>query len=142
MLELESPRWTGTRFVLRTGKAMGELRKGVALRFRTAAPACDPNEAERIAPDRLWIEVDAPSGAREPAAQVTAPGERTAYSHVLSDLLSGSSRLSVSAEEAELAWRIVDPVLQAWAADAVPLLEYPAGAAGPPPLEETAGSTH
>ena len=59
----------------------------------------------------------------------------------LTDLLSGSSRLSVSGEEAEQAWRIVDPVLQAWAEGAVPLLEYPAGSAGPPPLEETAGST-
>jgi glucose-6-phosphate 1-dehydrogenase len=47
----------------------------------------------------------------------------------------------VSGEEAEQAWRIVDPVLQAWAEDAVPLLEYPAGAASPPPLEGTAGST-
>jgi glucose-6-phosphate 1-dehydrogenase len=44
----------------------------------------------------------------------------------------------VSGEEAEQAWRIVDPVLQAWAQDAVPMLEYPAGAAGPAPLDEIA----
>jgi glucose-6-phosphate 1-dehydrogenase len=141
LLELDTPRWTGTRFVLRTGKALGTPRKGVALHFRTAAPACDPRDAERVAADRLWIELDAPEETRQPGVQVAAPGERAAYGQVLTDLLSGGSRLSVSGEEAEQAWRIVDPVLQAWAEDAVPLLEYPAGAAGPPPLEGTAGST-
>lgn len=140
LLELDTPRWTGTRFVLRTGKALGTPRKGVALHFRTAAPACDPRDAERVAADRLWIELDAPEGSRQPGVQVS-PGEHTAYGQVLTDLLSESSRLSVSGEEAEQAWRIVDPVLQAWAQDAVPLLEYPAGTAGPPPLEGTAGST-
>jgi glucose-6-phosphate 1-dehydrogenase len=140
LLELDTPRWTGTRFVLRTGKALGTPRKGVALHFRTAAPACDPCDAERVAADRLWIELDAPEEGRQPGVQVASPGERTAYGQVLTDLLSGGGRVSVSGEEAEQAWRIVDPVLQAWAQDAVPMLEYPAGAAGPPPLEETAGS--
>ncbi|MGR7026781.1 glucose-6-phosphate dehydrogenase [Geodermatophilus sp. URMC 62] len=140
LLELDTPRWTGTRFVLRTGKALGTPRKGVALHFRTAAPACNPRDAERVAADRLWIELDAPEEGRQPGAQVAAPGERTAYGEVLTDLLSGGGRLSVSGEEAEQAWRIVDPVLQAWAQDAVPMLEYPAGAAGPPLFEGTAGS--
>lgn len=137
MLELDSPRWTGTRFVLRTGKALGTLRKGVALHFRGAAPACDPRDAQRVAADRLRIELDAPEQSRGPGVQVSSPGERTAYSQVLNDILSGGNRLSVSSQEAEQAWRIVDPVLQAWGQDAVPLLEYPAGASGPPPLEET-----
>jgi glucose-6-phosphate 1-dehydrogenase len=141
LLELDTPRWTGTRFVLRTGKALGTPRKGVALHFRTAAPACDPRDAQRVAADRLWIELDAPEETRQPGVQLAAPGERAAYGQVLTDLLSGGSRLSVSGEEAEQAWRIVDPVLQAWGQDAVPLLEYPAGAAGPPPIEETTGST-
>jgi glucose-6-phosphate 1-dehydrogenase len=115
---------------------MGTLRKGVALRFRGEAPQCDPSDAERIAPDRLWIELDAPEQSGQPGVQLpAAPGERTAYGSVLAELLSGGSRLSVSAEEAEQAWRIVDPVLQAWARDDVPLLEYPAGTDGPPPLD-------
>ena len=141
LLELNTPRWAGTRFLLRTGKALGTPRKGVALHFRTAAPACDPQDAERVGTDRLWIELDAPEETRHPGVRVASPGERAAYGQILTGLLSGSSRLSVSGKEAEQAWRIIDPVLQAWARDAVPLLEYPAGAAGPPPLERTAGST-
>lgn len=135
LLEVATPRWAGTRFTLRTGKGMGALRKGVALRFRGEAPQGDPGLAERIAPDVLWIELDAPEDSGEAGVQLpAAPGERTAYGAVLTELLSGGSRLSVTAEEAEQAWRIVDPVLQAWAHDEVPLLEYPAGSAGPPPL--------
>jgi glucose-6-phosphate 1-dehydrogenase len=33
--------------------------------------------------------------------------------------------------EAEEGWRILQPVLDAWAAGEVPLLEYPAGSTGP-----------
>jgi glucose-6-phosphate 1-dehydrogenase len=69
-----------------------------------------------------------------PGGRGTTPGELTAYCEVLTDVLAGSSRTSVGAEEAEEAWRVVDPVLAGWAAGAVPLLEYPAGSAGPPPL--------
>ena len=50
---------------------------------------------------------------------------------VLLDVLTGDNVLSVSGEEAEQAWRIVEPVLDAWSNDEVPLLEYPAGSAGP-----------
>jgi glucose-6-phosphate 1-dehydrogenase len=132
VFRVDTPRWAGTTFVLRTGKAMGASRKGIELRFRTAAPECDPRDAERGAPDRLWIPLEQPPVRR--GRHGTTPGELTAYCAVLTDVLAGSSRTSVGAEEAEQAWRVVDPVLQGWAAGAVPLLEYPAGSAGPPPL--------
>ena len=44
---------------------------------------------------------------------------------------SGGSRTSVSSAETEQAWRVVDPVLTAWAAGEVPLETYPAGSGGP-----------
>jgi glucose-6-phosphate 1-dehydrogenase len=133
VLAVDTPRWAGTRFVLRTGKALGASRKGVALHFRTTAPACDPRDAELVAPDQLWIPLEAAPESPQPGA-VHAPGELTAYCRVLTDVLTGGSVTSVSALEAEQAWRVVDPVLAAWAADTVPLLEYAAGSAGPPRL--------
>jgi glucose-6-phosphate 1-dehydrogenase len=124
VLRADTPRWAGTRFVLRTGKALGAQRKRVTVHFRTAAPECD----QRVAPDRLEIDLEAPG---RPGG---APGELTAYREVLTDVLTGRSRTSVGREEAEQAWRVVQPVLDGWAAGEVPLLEYPAGSAGPPPL--------
>jgi glucose-6-phosphate 1-dehydrogenase len=48
--------------------------------------------------------------------------------------LSGGSTLSVRGDEAEEAWRVVEPVLAAWRDGAVPLEEYAAGSDGPPPV--------
>jgi glucose-6-phosphate 1-dehydrogenase len=121
VLAVDTPRWAGTRFVLRTGKALAASRKGVAVHFRDAAT------------EDLWFPLEeAPRSARRGGVQT--PGELAAYCRVLTDVLTGGSVTSVSAAEAEQAWRVVDPVLAAWAAGTVPLLEYPAGSAGPPPL--------
>jgi glucose-6-phosphate 1-dehydrogenase len=50
---------------------------------------------------------------------------------VLLDILTGGSTLSVRADEAEQAWRVVTPVLESWRASQVPLEEYEAGSDGP-----------
>jgi glucose-6-phosphate 1-dehydrogenase len=131
VLELDSPRWAGTRFVLRAGKALAADRKGVLLHFRGAAPAGDRRRVERVAPDQLWIDLDGPAESSQPDGPAGVPGESAAYGRVLTDLLGGGSRTSVSGEEAEQAWRIVEPVLGAWADGSVPLLEYAAGSPGP-----------
>ena len=64
-----------------------------------------------------------------PPAAVLPP-----YARVLLDVLTNGSTLSVRGDEAEEQWRVVTPVLDAWTAGRVPLEEYPAGSAGPPPL--------
>lgn len=53
------------------------------------------------------------------------------YAHVLLDVLRGTRALSTNGDEAEQAWRIVSPVLEAWENGDVELEEYPAGSAGP-----------
>ncbi len=59
-------------------------------------------------------------------ADLPAP-DLPAYSRVLMDVLTGDSTLSIRADEAEQAWRVLTPVLQGWADNLVPLEEYPAG---------------
>jgi glucose-6-phosphate 1-dehydrogenase len=127
VLELDSERWRGTEFVLRAGKALGETRKGALVRFRS--PAGRPADA-------LWIGIDGPEDIGLSLGGVDLSGEPPpsdlpAYGRVLLDVLSGGSGLSVRGEEAEEAWRVMTPVLEAWAAGDVPLEEYPAGTAGP-----------
>jgi glucose-6-phosphate 1-dehydrogenase len=144
VLEVESERWAGTRFVLRAGKALARRRKGIAVHFRSGGgPAAETPEPAEI----LWIGIDGPNDivlsltgrASGPPARPRRleligeppPSELPPYAHVLLDLLAGGNRLSVGGDEAEEAWRIVTPVLQAWADGLVPLLEYPAGSRGP-----------
>ena len=128
VLEVDTPRWRGTRFVLRAGKALAASRKGVQLHPRPGV------QLPGAGGGPLWIELDEP-GAAEPGAEVN--GELLAYTAVLDDVLSGGNALSVSAQEAEQAWQIVEPLLRSWAAGAVPLLDYPAGSPGLPPLPGT-----
>ena len=120
VLEVDTPRWSGTRFVLRAGKGLAATRKGVLLHLR--------GTSGEGGGEQRWIDLDAPTsdGAGSPVQ-----GELAAYEQVLRDLLGGGSRLSVAREEAEQAWRVVEPVLRSWAAGVPPLLEHPAGSPGP-----------
>ena len=95
-----------TRVVLRTGKALARRRRGVLAGSR-------------------WLDLDAPELGRPGGA------EARAYERIVADLLSGGTRYAVGAEETELAWRLLTPVLRDWAAGAVALETYPAGSAGP-----------
>jgi glucose-6-phosphate 1-dehydrogenase len=161
VLELDRPRWAGTRFLLRAGKALARRRKGVVVRFRPVPHSPFGDDAARPAANELLIGIDGPeslalhltgSAAGPPPHSVplvlTAPApasEVPAYGRVLLDILAGGSTLSVRSDEAEQAWRVVTPVLQAWAGGLVPLDEYPAGSAGPPatgePTEHAAAPT-
>jgi glucose-6-phosphate 1-dehydrogenase len=116
-LTSDAERWAGTKFVLRAGKALARRRKGIILRFHEA--------------DALWIGIDGPEDIGLPATVPLPDAELPAYGSVLIDVLEGRSALSVRGDEAEQAWRVVTPVLEAWAGDAVPLEEYPAGSEGP-----------
>jgi glucose-6-phosphate 1-dehydrogenase len=59
------------------------------------------------------------------------PGSLLAYGEVLADLFDGDPSLSVRGDTAEECWRIVAPVLKAWADGEVPLDDYEAGSEGP-----------
>jgi glucose-6-phosphate 1-dehydrogenase len=150
VLELESWRWTGTRFVLRTGKALASRRKEAVVRFRLvpALPFGDDHPAVnelRIGLDgpydfalRLTGRATGPPAHLAPltlGAELPAP-ELPAYSRVLMDVLNGDNTLSIRGDEAEQAWRVMTPVMQTWADGQVPLEGYQAGSAGPPPLHD------
>ena len=59
------------------------------------------------------------------------PAELPAYGRLLLDVLNRDPALSIRGGEAEESWRVVTPVLDAWAKDLVPLQDYVAGSDGP-----------
>jgi glucose-6-phosphate 1-dehydrogenase len=144
-LGLDSWRWAGTKFTLRAGKAMARRRKGVIIHFHPVphlpfdAPIPSANEL-RIGldgPDNLTLHLTGSTPGPPPQLMplvleaVLPAADLRAYSQVLLDVLRGESALSIRGDEAEEAWRIMTPVLEAWANDLVPLEEYQAGSAGP-----------
>lgn len=146
VLHVENWRWAGVPFTLRSGKALGAERKEVIVRFRPVPHLAFGQDAQPGAdvlrlgldPDRLGLEL-AVNGPGEPfslgRAELTAtlaPQEVPAYGRLLLDVFEGDPTLSVRDDEAEESWRIVEPILDAWAAGRAPLEEYPAGSGGPP----------
>jgi glucose-6-phosphate 1-dehydrogenase len=145
VLELDSWRWSGTRFRLRTGKALGRDRKEIAVRFRAVPhhPFDPPQEPSPnllrfgLEPEGLSLELTGtgPGATLGLVPLVMSaelqPPELPAYARILLDVLSGDATLSIRGDEAEQAWRIVTPVQEGWSRDIAPLEEYDAGSQGP-----------
>lgn len=142
---IDTWRWAGVPFTLRSGKALGRLRKEAVVTFKPAARIPDGltgrHRPERLrigfGPDRMSHDLNV-NGPGDPfEVERTAlvadmgPGELSAYGEVLSGVLEGDPLLSVRGDTAEQCWRIVEPVLAAWRDARVPLEEYPAGSSGP-----------
>jgi glucose-6-phosphate 1-dehydrogenase len=143
-LAMDNWRWPGTVFRLRTGKALRRDRKEVSVRFRDVPHLPFVHRGDE-APNLLRFGLDPENVSLEltgvgprpetlsPMSLVTALAspELPAYARLLHAVLSGDSALAIRGDEAEESWRVVTPVLEAWAKDAVPLQKYPAGSDGP-----------
>jgi glucose-6-phosphate 1-dehydrogenase len=146
-LELDSWRWVGTRFRLRTGKALRTDRKQIAVHFRPVPHLpfehdgqVQPNVLRfHLEPESVTLELTGTglrAGTLAPLnlAADLEPAALPPYGRLLLDVLHRNTALSIRADEAEQSWQAVTPVLDAWAKDLVPLDEYPAGSDGPADL--------
>ncbi|MGW1738380.1 glucose-6-phosphate dehydrogenase [Nocardia sp. NPDC001965] len=143
-LAIDNWRWAGTKFVLRTGKALGADRKEVAVHFRPVPhmPFGDANTTAPnvlrfgLEPENLALSLTVVGANVDTLAPLTmtapihAP-ELPAYGRLLLDVLRGNPALSIRGDEAEESWRVVTPIISAWSRDLVPLDDYPAGSRGP-----------
>ena len=145
VLTVDTWRWAGVPFRLRSGKAMSAVRKEAIITFKQAERVPDGltgyERPDRLrigfGPDCLGLDLNI-NGPGNPfdldRVRLTAdfgPGELPAYGEVLRGAFEADPMLSVRGDVAEECWRIVEPVLAAWRADEVPLGEYPAGSGGP-----------
>jgi glucose-6-phosphate 1-dehydrogenase len=144
-LEAATWRWAGVPFTLRSGKALGQARREIAITFRGVphqpagfTGATEPTVLRiSLGPDRLTVELNV-NGPGDPftldRGRLTADfgaGRLNPYGEVLNGLLDRDPTLSIRSEGAEHAWRIIDQIRTAWDTGHVPLEEYPAGSAGP-----------
>jgi glucose-6-phosphate 1-dehydrogenase len=142
---IDTWRWAGVPFTLRSGKAIGEARQEIVVTFRDvphlpigfSGPSRKAQLRIGINPGVLTLDV-VTNGRGDPfdlewdtMSANFAPSTMTAYGEVLAELCDGDPTLSVRGDIAEDCWRIVAPVLAAWRKNAVPLDTYPAGTDGP-----------
>jgi glucose-6-phosphate 1-dehydrogenase len=143
-LAIDNWRWSDVPFHLRTGKALASDRREIAVRFRTvphlAFPESDPAENDlrvTLDPDTISLGLNI-NGAGDPfdverieLRARLARQEIPAYGRLLLGVLTGDETFSIRDDEAVEAWRVIEPIRDAWDRDVVALDEYPAGSAGP-----------
>jgi len=150
-LKVDNWRWAGVPIYVRTGKRLPKRVTEVAMTFhRVPHLPFSAAEAQALEPNALVLRVQPDEGitlrfgAKVPgqAFRVRTVSmdfsygaaflEETpdAYERLLLDAMVGDPTLFIRTDEVEQAWRIVDPILEAWADDA-PLARYQAGAWGP-----------
>ena len=146
-LRIESWRWQGVPFYIRTGKCLPVTSTEVVVRLRQP-PKVFPSSAPlsnyfrfRIIPRQTIAfgvtamdDADLMIGQRAELVASRQPGadDRDAYDRVLSDALEGDATLFARMDYVEEAWRIVDPVL----AMNTPVHEYEPGSWGPARSEQ------
>ena len=145
VMAVDTWRWAGVPFRLRSGKALGDRRKEAIVTFHHAPRIPDglkgSDQPDRLhvlfGPDRLGLDLNI-NGPGDPFALDPvrldadfAPGALPAYGEVLRGVFEDDPTLSVRGDTAEQCWRIVEPVLAAWRDNRVKLQEYPAGSSGP-----------
>ena len=151
-LLIDNWRWAGVPFYLRTGKALARRRTEVAIQFKQAPLALFRGTAvDHMTRNTLVLHIQPEEGvtlrfsAKTPGPSLNMDGvamrfnyqdyfnaaASTGYETLIYDCMSGDASLYQSAQNIEDGWRVVQPVLDAWAADRrLPGL-YEAGSEGP-----------
>jgi glucose-6-phosphate 1-dehydrogenase len=150
-LEIDTRRWAGVPFYLRTGKRLGRRVTEIAVVFQRAPHLPFSETAtEELGQNALVIRVQPDEGitmrfgSKVPGTAMEvrdvnmdfAYGESftesspEAYERLILDVLLGDPPLFPRHEEVELSWKVVDPIEEAWASGGKPE-PYPAGTWGP-----------
>ena len=149
-LEIENWRWAGVPFYLRTGKAMPQRASEIAVFFKPVPHQMFPSAAQtanvlvvRIQPNEgIWLQFGAkvpgalmqmePVDMRFCYADYFGKNANTGYETLLYDCTIGDATLFQRADNVEVGWQIVTPILEAWSkTPAADFPNYPAGTWGP-----------
>lgn len=144
-VRIKTSRWAGVPITLRAGKALGDARNGITIILKpvghlpegfTNVPS--PNVISiGMKPENIAVGITTNAEGDvldlEDSVLFTELGSSAVrpYGEILEGILQGDPLLSVRGDIAEECWRILGPVLQAWADNTVPMDEYRAGSSGP-----------
>ena len=149
---LDTWRWSGVPFYLRTGKAMARRDTEIVLQFKPVPCALFRHAGvTSLPPNRLVIQIQPDEGisfdflAKRPGPAIeTAPvsmdfryrdhfqlGRLTGYETLLYDMMIGDQTLFQRADAIEAAWGAVQPILDVWECARGRPQSYKAGTDGP-----------
>jgi glucose-6-phosphate 1-dehydrogenase len=150
-VDVDTRRWAGVPFYLRTGKRLGRRVTEIALIFKRAPHLpFDATMTEELGQNALVIRVQPDEGitlrfgSKVPGNKMEvrdvsmdfsygsafAEDSPEAYERLILDVLLGEPSLFPVNAEVELAWKILDPALEYWSSHGKPD-EYESGTWGP-----------
>ena len=154
-LEINTRRWSGVPFYVRSGKRLGRRVTEIAVVFKKA-PEHLFGQTSELGQNALVIRVQPDEGVTiRFGSKVPGYGTQVrdvtmdfgyghafteaspeAYERLILDVLLGDPPLFPRHEEVDLSWQILDPVEKFWAEQGGPLEQYDPGSWGPPSADE------
>ena len=155
-VDIDTRRWAGVPFYLRTGKRLGKRVTEIAVVFKKAPHLpFESTATEELGKNALVIRVQPDEGvtlrfgAKVPGTQMEVrdvtmdfgyghaftEASPEAYERLILDVLLGDPPLFPQNTEVELSWKILDPIIEYWARHGKPD-GYRAGTWGPASADE------
>ena len=149
--EIDTWRWAGVPFYLRTGKRLQRAIGEIVITFEAVPHSIFSGPFNADPPNRLVIQLQ-PDESITLRILAKAPGEAMrlrpvdlsldlgesfkarpleAYERLLGDAIQGNLTLFMRRDEVEAAWKWIDPIREAWDADHDGPRPYAAGSWGP-----------
>jgi len=156
-LAVDNWRWAGVPFYLRSGKRLPRRSTEIVVRFKSPPISLfTDSESDPLGPNRLIMHIQPKEGitfqvrAKTPGPSICTKGVKlefdyhqfgtvaptTGYEKLLYDCMVGDSTLFHRTDMVEAAWKVADPILDAWGNN--PPKDFPnyaPGAWGPPAAE-------
>ncbi len=149
--EIDTWRWSGVPFYLRTGKRMADQLAEIVVRFKSIPHSIFNQPISSFQPNSLVIRLQPDEGLNlNLMAKTPGDGMRLklvdleldfretfkkprmeAYERLLMDVLRGQLTLFMRSDELEAAWEWVEPILHFWDQEDNDPLFYTAGSWGP-----------
>jgi glucose-6-phosphate 1-dehydrogenase len=156
---IDNWRWRGVPFYLQSGKRLKAKTTAIVIEFKSVPHLLfSPSQRKEITPNVLALCIQPNEGmklgiqAKKPGAGMGTRsvdidyqyaqdfGQQAlpeAYERLLLDVIQGDPSLFARADEIELDWSIIDPILESWdGPDAPPLHSYQPGTWGPDQADE------
>jgi glucose-6-phosphate 1-dehydrogenase len=157
-LYIDNPSWSGIPFYIRTGKRTDKKSTRIVFEFKNKVTNSDTLPTEGMTPNLLILEISPnesvslrvnmkdPSSNRFIPADINfstkSEDQPEAYELLLFDAMLGNATFFAHWKEVELSWKWIQPILEAFQEDTLPLYPYPAGSTGPEAANQLLQSDH
>lgn len=142
---LTAKRWEGLPIILEAGKGL-ELRKEIIVTFKHRTPCLCPDGIHYK--NRIFFTLEPKEGitidfwSKKPGLEYVMEKQKLSflfrdarkkaqyveeYEKLLLDCILGNQLLFVSTDEVGAMWNFIDPIIESWERNSVPLVEYKTG---------------